>query len=183
MSCAWSEFRPYIVVVTFGYYRFLAIGPRHSGCRRYPPSVHYHYDDVRMGARASPITSLTVDYSNVYSDADQRKHQSSASLAFVWGIHRDRWIPRTKGQWRGKCFHLMTSSWFRWQRTYWLGYDCSLFFKPHRKDLIHAYQTKFLTDVASVTQMFLYYIFQIFRLKKHQFSKLLVFTGGFSVVN
>ena len=25
---------------------------------------------------------------NRYSDADQRKHQSSASLAFVWGIHR-----------------------------------------------------------------------------------------------
>ena len=52
-----------------------------------------------------------VVYSTVYSDADQRKHQSSASLAFVWGIHRDRWIPRTKGQLRGKCFHLMTSSW------------------------------------------------------------------------
>ena len=48
--------------------------------------------------------------STVYSDADQRKHQSSASLAFMWGIHRDRWIPRTKGQLRGKCFHLMTSS-------------------------------------------------------------------------
>ena len=29
------------------------------------------------------------------------------------GIHRDRWIPRTKGQLRGKCFHLMTSSWTR----------------------------------------------------------------------
>ena len=56
------------------------------------------------------ITSLMVVYSIVYSDADQRKHQSSASLAFVWGIHRDRWIPRTKGQLRGKCFHLMTSS-------------------------------------------------------------------------
>ena len=27
-------------------------------------------------------------YATVYSDADQRKHQSSASLAFVWGIHR-----------------------------------------------------------------------------------------------
>ena len=53
---------------------------------------------------------FTVVYSTVYSDADQRKHQSSASLAFVWGIHRDRWIPRTKGQLRGKCFHLMTSS-------------------------------------------------------------------------
>ena len=45
-----------------------------------------------------------------------KKHQSSASLAFVWGIHRDRWIPRTKGQLRGKCFHLMTSSWYQFYR-------------------------------------------------------------------
>ena len=37
---------------------------------------------------ASQITSLTFVYSTVYSGADQRKHQSSASLAFVWGIHR-----------------------------------------------------------------------------------------------
>ena len=64
-----------------------------------------------MTTMASQITSLTVVYSTVYSDADHRKHQSSASLAFVRGIHRDRWIPRTKGQLRGKCFHLMTSSW------------------------------------------------------------------------
>ena len=70
----------------------------------------YHYDDVIMTTTASQITSLTIVYSTVYSDADQGKHQSSASLAFVWGIHRDRWIPRTKGQLRGKCFHLMTSS-------------------------------------------------------------------------
>ena len=63
-----------------------------------------------MTTMASQITSLTVVYSTVYSDVDQRKHQSSASLAFVRGIHRDRWIPRTKGQLRGKCFHLMTSS-------------------------------------------------------------------------
>ena len=62
-----------------------------------------------MTTIASQITSLTVVYSTVYSDADQRKHQSSASLAFVWGIHRDRWIPHTKGQLRGKCFHLMMS--------------------------------------------------------------------------
>ena len=70
-----------------------------------------HYDDVRMGAIASQITSLVIVYSDFYSGVDQRKHQSSASLAFVWGNHRDRWIPRTKGQLRGKCFHLMTSSW------------------------------------------------------------------------
>ena len=37
---------------------------------------------------ASQITSLTIVYSTVYSGADQSKHQSSASLAFVWGIHR-----------------------------------------------------------------------------------------------
>ena len=48
----------------------------------------FHYDDVIMGAIASLITSLTIVYSTGYSDADQRKHQSSASLAFVWGIHR-----------------------------------------------------------------------------------------------
>ena len=47
-----------------------------------------HYNDVIMGTMASQITSLTVVYSTVNSGADQRKHQSSASLAFVWGIHR-----------------------------------------------------------------------------------------------
>ena len=60
------------------------------------PTVHY--TDVIMGAMASQITSLTIVYSTIYSGADQGKHQSSVSLAFVWGIHRDRWIPRTKGQ-------------------------------------------------------------------------------------
>ena len=47
-----------------------------------------HYNDVIMGAIASQITSLTIVYSTVYSGADQRKHQSSASLAFVRAIHR-----------------------------------------------------------------------------------------------
>ena len=61
---------------------------------------------------ASHITSLTIVCLTVYSGADQRKHQSSASLAFVRGIHwwpvnsphkpswgeftDDRWISRTK---------------------------------------------------------------------------------------
>ena len=47
-----------------------------------------HYSDVIMDMMASQITSLTIVYSTVYSDADQRKHQSSALLAFVRGIHR-----------------------------------------------------------------------------------------------
>ena len=48
----------------------------------------HHYGDVIKGAIASQITSLIIVYSIVYSGADQRKHQSSVSLAFVWGIHR-----------------------------------------------------------------------------------------------
>ena len=47
-----------------------------------------HYNDVIMSAMASQIISPTSVYSTVYSGADQRKHQSSASLAFVRGIHR-----------------------------------------------------------------------------------------------
>ena len=44
-----------------------------------------HYNDVIMGKMASQITSLTIVYSTVYSDADQRKHQSSALLAICAG--------------------------------------------------------------------------------------------------
>ena len=69
-----------------------------------------HYNDVIMGAMASQITSLTFFYSTVYSGADQRKHQSSASLAFVRGIHRWPMNSPHKGPLSGKSFHLMTSS-------------------------------------------------------------------------
>ena len=47
------------------------------------------YGDVVIGTIASQITSLMIVYSTIYSDADQRKYQSSASLAFVQ-IHNDR---------------------------------------------------------------------------------------------
>ena len=47
-----------------------------------------HYSDVIMSTIASLITSITIVYLTVYSDEDQRKHQSPASLAFVRGIHR-----------------------------------------------------------------------------------------------
>ena len=84
---------------------------------KYSAYIFSHYDDVIMATIASHITSRTIVYSVVYSDTNQRKHQSSASLAFVREIHRDRWIPRTNGQLRGKCFHLMTSSCIIMQRT------------------------------------------------------------------
>ena len=52
---------------------------------------HYsapHYSDIIMSAMASQIICVLIVYSTVWSGADQRKHQSSASLAFVRGIHR-----------------------------------------------------------------------------------------------
>ena len=56
-----------------------------------------HYTDVIMGTMASQITSGTIVYSTVYSGADRRKHQSSASLAFVWVIHR--WPVNSPHKW------------------------------------------------------------------------------------
>ena len=51
--------------------------------------VSAHYNDVIMSAMASKITSLTIVFSTVYSGADQRRHQSSALLAFfLRGMHR-----------------------------------------------------------------------------------------------
>ena len=50
-----------------------------------------------MGMMASQITSLTIVYSTVYSGPDQRKHQSSASLACMWGIHR--WPVNSTHKW------------------------------------------------------------------------------------
>ena len=46
------------------------------------------YGDVIMSAMGSQISGLTIVYATVYSGANQRKHQSSAPLAFVRGIYR-----------------------------------------------------------------------------------------------
>ena len=62
--------------------------------------MHYalfHYCDVIMGVMASQITSLAIVYSTVYSGVDQRKHKSSASLAFVPRIHR--WPVNSPHKW------------------------------------------------------------------------------------
>ena len=70
-----------------------------------------HYSDVIITATASQITSVSVIYSMVCSGTDQRKHEISASLAFVRGIHR--WLVNSlhKGPVTRKYFLLMTSSW------------------------------------------------------------------------
>ena len=60
----------------------------HQCCSHRERCVFYNGSDVIMGTMASQITSLPIAYSTAYSGADQRKHQSSALLAFVRGIHR-----------------------------------------------------------------------------------------------
>ena len=63
-----------------------------------------HYSDFTMSTMASQIISLKIVYSTVYSGADQRKHQSFASLVFVREFTGDRWIRRTKGLVTRKMF-------------------------------------------------------------------------------
>ena len=83
---------------------------RHGASTRLQIEKLFHYSGVIMGVMASQITSRTVVYSTVYAGADQRKHQSSASLAFVRGIHRWPMNSPNKGPVTRKMFHLMTSS-------------------------------------------------------------------------
>ena len=79
--------------------------------------VAYHYLDIIMTAIASQITILTIVYSTVYLGSDQRKHQSAASLPLCGEFSGGRWIPRTNGQQRGKCFHLLCIMHFGFTRT------------------------------------------------------------------
>ena len=51
-------------------------------------SSSLHYNDIIMSAMVSGITSLMIVYSTVCSSSDQRKHQSSTTLAYVRGIHQ-----------------------------------------------------------------------------------------------
>ena len=107
-------------------------------------NANYHYNDVTMYAMASQITSPKVVYSFIQG-ADQRKHQSSASLAFVRGIHRSPVNSPHKGPVAQKMFPfddvIMMNPWYlmkfsstlgwvsvpiRWDRTMSLGkYTCS----------------------------------------------------------
>ena len=70
-----------------------------------------------ISGMASQITSTKIVYSTVYSGAETMKAPRH------WPLWREftgyRWIPRTKGQQLGKCFYLMTSSW-------WMKFQCNL---------------------------------------------------------
>ena len=69
------------------------------------------YNHIIMSAMPSQITSLTI----VYSIISQVQIKENIKAPLHWPLCgefiSDQWIPRTKGQLHGKCFHLLTSSW------------------------------------------------------------------------
>ena len=79
-----------------------------------------------MGATASQITSLTIVYSSVFSGADQRKHRRSASLAFVWRIHR--WPVNSPHKWR------VTRKMFPFDDVTMIIYGASLCFLQYTRE-------------------------------------------------
>ena len=111
---------------------------------------------------ASQITSLTIVYSTVYSDVDQRKHQSPASLAFV------RWTPFNsphKGPVTRKMFPVkdvikcgpriypgpaLKGLMFNWTKNAVEVIDCVE--QPHIITLRHAWDAHFQTSVDNMHQ-------------------------------
>ena len=97
-----------------------------------------HYNDVIMGTIASQITSLTMVFSTAYSDADQRKPQSFASLAFLRGVPRGLVNSAHKWPVTQKCSHLMTSSWTALvARVTWREYTIILVASVHKTNGQH----------------------------------------------
>ena len=108
-------------------------------CSFWSMSPYIHYYDVIIGTMASQITSLTIVYSTVYSDADQRKYQSSASLAFVREIHRGPVNSPHKWPVTRKMFAFDDVIMFKsyrmslnlWKRRNWVHFRLSLFTDKH----------------------------------------------------
>ena len=89
----YRPFATYTLPIIAHLFRALAL---HNWPHTYISEIHNN--DVIISAMASQNTNLTIVYSTVYSGADERKHQSSVSLAFVREFTGHRWIPRTKGK-------------------------------------------------------------------------------------
>ena len=76
---------------------------------QWKPSANHH-SDVIMSTMASQLTTTKIFRSIVYSGANQRNIKAPRHWP-LWGeLTCDRWIPQRKGQQRGTCFHLLTSS-------------------------------------------------------------------------
>ena len=73
--------------------------------------IKSHYNDVIMSVMTSQIISFTIVYSMVYFRRRSKKTSKLRVTGLCEGNSPVTGEFPTKGQWRAKCFHLMTSSW------------------------------------------------------------------------
>ena len=89
-----------------------------------------HYNDVIMSAMASQITNLTIVYSNVHIEGSIKARRHWPLCGEFTG---DLWIPRTNGQYRKKCFHLMTPS--RYHGVDHIRFECPFAHNCHQLNI------------------------------------------------
>ena len=92
----------------------------------------FHYSDVIMSTMASQIARVSIVYSAVRSGVDRRKYQSSASLAFVRGIHR--WPVNSPHIWP------VTRKMFPFDDVIMLGFICG--YQRHETSFQKSLQTE-----------------------------------------
>ena len=128
---------------------------------------YHHYSDVTMGRwrLESPASRLLTQ---PFIQGQMKENIKAPRHWPLFGeFTGDRWIPRTNGQWRGKCYYLMTSSWSvtRWCKQVSVTYlihprmpdlqsCCSDLMIAHRNSSPsdgHEGDTAILCPVASIT--------------------------------
>ena len=112
-----------------------------------------------MSTMASLINSLTIVYSTVYSDTDQRSHQSSASLSFVRAYH----------QWPVTSPHKGPVTWKMFP------FDDIIMHIP--LFVVLAFKTEVIIRIKSVLVCYSYYF------KSHNMSIMISQFTGYSTVN
>ena len=118
-----------------------------------------YYNDVITGVIASQITSLTIVYSIVYSGADQRKHQSSTSLAFVRGIHQGPVNSPHKGPvtWKMFPFDMVPTGSDEWKlRTFQGPFQDQI---SHYKDFYGEFHNANIPNIPHICGNFLLFSF------------------------
>ena len=88
LVCSFSQISLALLVKVRLKTLFLVIWFRTGKKQLLEPTLTNMYDAMSLRWRHDGPDSVSTVYSTVYSDADRRKHQSFASLAFAWGIHR-----------------------------------------------------------------------------------------------
>ena len=139
-----------------------------------------NYSDVIMGVMASQITCVSIVSCTVCSGADQRKHQSSKSMAFVRGIHRSPMDSPHKGSITRKFFpfhDVIMKVWMAMVLTF-LSRDIP---DSATEELLQRYNDFIMSAMASqITSLMTVYstVYSRRWSKKHQSSASLAFVRG-----